>query len=84
MSSEPKKEVEKVTREVAAQEFVDYIWSRFDCDGSGSLNKKETKKFLQEVGVGDGLSQEAFDEIFNTLDKDNSGTLEKKEMVLFI
>ena len=67
---------------------VDDIWAEYDADNSGSLDKEETKKFVQDtlgnLGSGDEFSDEAFGEVFATFDKDGSGTVEKDEMVVFI
>ncbi len=74
--------------EQAIQSVIDQIWSTYDVDNSGALDKNETKKFVQDtlgnLGGGDEFSDEAFDEVFATFDKDNSGTVEKPEMVIFI
>ena len=63
--------------------MVDTLWDKFDNDGSGSLDKFETKKFVTEV-IGGAFDNAAFDEIFTTFDKDASGTVDKSEMVDFI
>ena len=72
----------------AIQGVIDQIWETYDVDKNGSLDKEETKKFVQDtlgnLGSGDEFSQEAFDEVFATFDKDKSGTVEKPEMVDFI
>ena len=74
--------------EQAIAGVIEQIWSTYDVDGNGTLDKEETKKFVQDtlgnLGSGDEFSDEAFDEVFSTFDKDNSGTVEKPEMVTFI
>ena len=74
--------------EQAIQAVIDQIWDTYDDDKSGQLDKKETKKFVQDtlgnLGSGDEFSDDAFDEVFGTFDKDGSGTVDKQEMVQFI
>ena len=74
--------------EQAIQGVIDQIWSTYDVDNSGALDRDETKKFVQDtlgnLGSGDDFSDEAFGEVFATFDKDGSGTVEKDEMVVFI
>ena len=74
--------------EQAIQGVIDQIWSTYDVDNSGELDKEETKKFVQDtlgnLGSGDEFSTEAFDEVFATFDKDGSGNIDKAEMVTFI
>jgi Ca2+-binding EF-hand superfamily protein len=72
----------------AIQGVIDQIWSTYDVDNSGELDKEETKKFVQDtlgnLGSGDEFSDEAFSEVFATFDKDGSGNIDKAEMVTFI
>ena len=67
---------------------INQYWHKYDKDGSGELDKDETKKFVQEAigGMGDAdeFTSEAFDAIFETFDKDGSGTIEKDEMIEFL
>ena len=67
---------------------VDEIWSKYDTDGNGNLDKEETKQFvrdtLSDMSDGAGFNDEDFDQCFREFDKDNSGTIEKGEMVQFI
>ena len=67
---------------------VDEIWSKYDDDGNGYLDKEETKKFVQDtlsdMADGAGFNDEDFDTCFKEFDKDGSGTIEKGEMVQFI
>ena len=67
---------------------VDEIWSKYDDDGNGYLDKDETKAFvrdtLSDMADGAGFNDDDFDQCFREFDKDNSGTIEKQEMVQFI
>ena len=69
---------------------VDDIWAEYDVDGSGALDKDETKKFVKktlcdmEGSDGGEFSEDDFDACFKEFDKDNSGTIEKDEMAVFI
>merc|ERR1712130_279826 len=61
---------------------VDDIWADYDKDKNGYLDRKETKKFVQDVCAS--LDEEFFDDLFEQLDKNNSGTIEKAEMASFV
>ena len=67
---------------------VDEIWSKYDDDESGFLDKAETKRFvmdtLSDMADGAGFADGDFDQCFAEFDKDGSGTIEKQEMVAFI
>ena len=67
---------------------VDDIWTEYDKDGNGNLDKNETKAFVQktlaEMAGNEEFSDEDFDACFKEFDKDGSGTIEKDEMALFI
>jgi len=67
---------------------VDEIWSKYDNDNSGFLDKEETRRFvmdtLSDMADGAGFSDGDFDQCFAEFDKDGSGTIEKREMVDFI
>ena len=68
--------------------MIDKIWSKYDVDNSGTLDKQETKQFVNDTlkSLGDkiGFSDSHFDLIFTTFDTDGSGTLERDEMVIFM
>ena len=72
----------------AIMSVINQYWHKYDEDGSGELDKDETKKFVQEaiggMGGADEFTSEAFDAIFETFDKDGSGTIEKDEMIEFL
>ena len=67
---------------------VDDIWTEYDKDGNGNLDKNETKAFvkktLTEMSGGDEFSDEDFEACFKEFDKDGNGTIEKDEMAIFI
>ena len=67
---------------------VDDIWSEYDKDGNGHLDKTETKAFvkktLADMAGGEEFSDEDFNACFKEFDKDGSGTIEKDEMAVFI
>ena len=68
---------------------MDEIWSKYDDDNSGELDKEEAKLFVQDTLAGvdaesNGFSDEDFDACFLLFDKDGSGSIDKSEMVQFI
>ena len=67
---------------------IDKIWDDYDEDGSGDLDKEETKKFvidtMKRLGVDEGFTDEAFNEMFDSIDDDGSGVLGKPEMVILL
>ena len=67
---------------------IEDIWRRYDKDGSGELDKAETKIFLKntllELGETGDFSENDFNTAFSEFDKDNNGTVNKEEMKIFI
>jgi len=67
---------------------VDDIWKEYDADNSGTLDKDETKKFVQqtlsEMSDSGTFNDEEFNQCFEEFDKDGNGTIEKDEMAQFI
>eukprot|EP00352_Strombidinopsis_acuminata_P007892 CAMPEP_0176374336 /NCGR_PEP_ID=MMETSP0126-20121128/26688_1 /TAXON_ID=141414 ORGANISM="Strombidinopsis acuminatum, Strain SPMC142" /NCGR_SAMPLE_ID=MMETSP0126 /ASSEMBLY_ACC=CAM_ASM_000229 /LENGTH=84 /DNA_ID=CAMNT_0017734875 /DNA_START=175 /DNA_END=429 /DNA_ORIENTATION=+ len=67
---------------------IEDIWRRYDKDGSGELDKAETKIFLKntllELGETGDFSESDFNTAFSEFDKDNNGTVNKEEMKIFI
>jgi hypothetical protein len=49
--------------------MIDQIWDTYDEDGSGDLDKEETKKFvldtLEQLGAADNFTDEDFNKIFD-------------------
>ena len=74
----------------AILEMIDNIWDQYDEDGSGDLDKDETRRFVEETLtklVGDQdkvLTDEEFERRFELFDKDGSGSIEKDEFIEFI
>ena len=70
------------------EKCVEDIWKEYDKDGSGALDKEETKLFVKntlgEINYNGDFSEEDFEACFKEFDKDGSGTIEKDEMALFI
>ena len=62
---------------------IDTLFSKYDKDGDGSLDKEETRKFFQDI-KGLDFSQTEFDECFRIFDKDGRSKIEKKELEFFI
>ena len=64
------------------------IWSEYDADGSGHLDKEETRQFImdtiREMGDGEEFTEDDFDECFAKVDLDGSGTIDFEEMLYFI
>ena len=68
---------------IIEDEVIDQIWDEYDADGSGDLDKEETRRFVAEV-AGEEFDEEAFVRLFDEFDDDKSGTIEKGEMKQFI
>lgn len=67
--------------------MIDTIWDNFDEDGSGDLDKEETRVFVDQLLQdlkGEKITDQGFEEVFEKFDEDKSGTVEKDEMVEFI
>jgi hypothetical protein len=73
---------------LSVEEQVDQIWGNYDKDGSGTLNKSETRVFIKDLLVKLGedgkFSVEEFNALFKDFDEDANGTVSKDEMNLFI
>ena len=68
---------------------VDDIWLEYDKDCNGSLDKQETRRFMddifKEMGEEDAhFTDDEFNQYFKEFDQDNSGTIDKEEMSMFI
>lgn len=68
---------------------INEIWGEYDADGSGVLEKPETKIFVQDIleglGIGHGaFSDHDFENCFKETDTDGNGVISKSEMRFFI
>ena len=67
---------------------VNDIWGEYDHDGSGELDKPETRQFvediLKEMGDGGKITDEDFDECFAEFDTSGDGKISREEMAEFI
>ena len=60
-------------KEQAIQMVIDSIWETYDKDNSGSLDRKEARKFIKYIFCKKskrGVSERAFEETFTSLDMD--------------
>ena len=68
--------------------MVNELWEVYDKDGSGALDKTETKKFmvatLKEMSNDGEISDADFDAVFGEFDANGDGTISKTEMGNFI
>ena len=69
-------------------ELVDEIWTKYDADESGQLNKRETKAFVLDILTNlqeePKIADDEFAILFEGMDKDESGFISKEEMKYFI
>ena len=72
---------------------VDEIWSKYDKDDNGHLDKDEVRQFVHDLlsdnqkvreAEGTAYNDADFEECFSSFDKDGSGTIDKEEMAKFI
>ena len=67
---------------------LEQIWTEYDDDASGQLDKDECKKFImdtvKEMGGDEDFSEEEFEACFQQVDLDGSGTIDQEEMLKFI
>lgn len=75
--------------EAVMGDVVKDMWSQYDVDGNGILDKEEAKKFLQTSllamsgtvgGKAGQVSDEAFMHVFRLIDTDHSGGIDRNEM----
>ena len=72
--------------------FVEKIWSKYDADNNGYLDKNESKKFVKDtldtlgsvVESGLPFDENLFEQYFREFDKDGNGRIEFGEMAQFI
>ena len=84
-------EEQPVDYEQILKDTIEEIWSQYDKNGDGHLDRSEMRAFVektfQEAGMEmkqGNISDEEFNKIFNKVDSDESGTIEKDEMALLI
>ena len=67
---------------------VEAIFEKYDTDKSGTLDKKECKKFVEEKLVemlgSDKYDESQFESIFQAFDTDGSGSIDKAELTVFM
>ena len=66
---------------------VEKIWSTYDGDGSGSLNKEEACQLLKDfIGdlTGEVPDEDELENKFHAMDLDQSGDIDKEEAVRFL
>jgi hypothetical protein len=75
----------------AIQQVVENVWTTYDTNGSGVLEKEEAMKFVKDslTQMNSGRSayeykDSDFGAFFDELDKDHSGSIDKGEMFTFI
>ena len=71
------------------RQCIDEIWGQYDIDGSGVLEKPETKIFVHDIlkglGInGGGFSEHDFEMCYRETDTDGNGVISKSEMRQFI
>ncbi len=68
---------------------INEIWGEYDTDGSGVLEKPETKLFVHDIlaslDINNGnFSDHDFENCFKETDSDGNGVISKSEMRMFI
>ena len=68
------------------KQIVDDLWKEFDMDGSGDLDKEETRNMLKDICKKNKkkFKEEAFESTFLLIDRDMSGKIDKTEMMIFV
>ena len=62
------------------------MWKQFDLDGSGDLDKEETREMLKMICKQNKkkFKEEAFESTYLLIDRDMSGKIDKTEMMIFV
>ena len=68
--------------------FVEKIWSKYDADNNGYLDKNESKKFVKDtldtlgsiVENGFTFDEDFFNQCFQEFDKNDNGRIDFEEM----
>ena len=69
------------------QSQVNQIWSEYDKDKNGYLDKSEARKLakvLYNLKSEDDLNDNVFETIFKQFDINNNGTIDQLEMAMFL
>lgn len=74
---------------VVLKQCIDSIWDTYDADGSGVLEKPETKLLVSDIlkglGINNGeFSNHDFENCYRDTDTDGNGVISKDEMRQFI
>ena len=68
--------------------IVDALWSQYDADNSGYLDKQEMRPLAQaalaQVGYGEEIDQTVCDAFFAEVDNDGNGKIDKEELMKFM
>ncbi|CAD7968381.1 unnamed protein product [Amoebophrya sp. A25] len=71
-----------------ADEEIDEIWSRFDVDLSGELDRDELSTVVHEIrtfhGSANDITSDEFDMVWRAFDTDESGTVDKDEFRAYV
>lgn len=67
---------------------MDELWQKYDADGSGTLEKPEARRFINDtmknLGSNDSFTEETYDEVFAEFDEDKTGKISKQNMISFM
>ena len=67
--------------------MIERIFEKYDVDRSGSLNRRETLKVVNDVYQAEGrrpVTSIQFNRIFNQFDVNGDGKISRKEMTMFV
>ena len=66
----------------AIASYIEALWSRYDVDGSGGLDKMEAFRFAKDVfQIRD---QDVFSDVWSRMDHDRSGQISKAELGVYM
>lgn len=70
------------------QAVVDKLWSQYDVDNSGFLDRQEMAPLcqaaLEQVGFGEQVDPATIDAFFAEVDSDGNGKIDKSELLKFM
>ncbi|OQR82473.1 hypothetical protein ACHHYP_15961 [Achlya hypogyna] len=72
--------------QAAVEKCLNDIWSTFDTDNNGYLDREEARPFLQAMAeaMGSAADPLAFDTCFDEFDKNHDNRLSRDEMRVFV